>query len=226
MSFILDALKKLEQEKAARRSGEINISAEIIRENRQMRRKAERFIPLIAVLSAFGLLILLGVSGAFLWHKQAAKKQATVVAVKPERMSPTVVRGADPQERAMAGPAVPPARPAAAVATGLSPRPLESEGRMPGGQIKAQRPVNADLNASSEDSARGVSGSKGSGVTVSGIAWQDAPAARRAVINGDLVGEGAQVGGATVEEILPTKVRFSSGGRRFSVSISGPLVDK
>jgi len=97
---------------------------------------------------------------------------------------------------------------------------------MAGGQIKAQRPVNADLNASSEDSAREVSGSKGSRVTVSGIAWQDAPEARRAVINGDLVGEGSQVGGATVEEILPTKVRFSSGGRRFSVSISGPLVDK
>jgi general secretion pathway protein B len=226
MSFILDALKKLEQEKAARRSGEINISAEIIRDNRQMRRKVKRSVPVSAVLVAFGLLILSGASGAFLWHKQAVKKQGTVVALTPERMPPAVVEETDPQERAMAGPAAPPARPVAAVATGPAPRPVESKGRMQGKQIKAHRPVSSDLKARSDEPAREDSGPKGSGITVSGIAWQDAPAARRAVINGDLVEEGAQVGGATVEEIMPTKVRFSSGGRRFSVSISGPLVAK
>lgn len=209
MSFILDALKKMEQEKAARRSGEINISAEIIRDNRQMRRKAKRSVPVSAVLAAFGLLILLGVSGAFFWHKHDGKKQANVVAMMPERMPPAALEETGPQESEPAGPAVSPARPVASVATEPIPR-----------------PVKTDLKARSEEPAREESGSKGSGITVSGIAWQDAPAARRAVINGDLVEEGAQVGGATVEEILPTKVRFSSGGRRFSVSISGPLVAK
>ena len=226
MSFILDALKKMEEEKAARRSGDINISDEIIRENRQMRRKVKRSVPVSAVLLAFGVLILLGASGAFLWHKQAAKKQTTAVALKPERMPPALLEETDPQGRAMVGPAVPPARPVAAVATEQSPRPVESLGRMQAVPIKTQRPVNSDLKARSEETVREDSGSKVSGITVSGIAWQDAPAARRAVINGDLVEEGAQVGGATVEEILPTKVRFSSAGRRFSVSISGPLVAK
>lgn len=226
MSFILDALKKLEQEKAARRSAEINISAEIIRENRQMRRKVKRSVPVSVVLLAFGLLILLGVSGTFFWHKQDAKKQATAVAMKPERMPPLVLEETDPQERVLAGPAASPARPMTAVATEHSSRSVESKGRMQAGKMNTQSSVNSDLKVRSEEPAREESGSKGSGITVSGIAWQDAPAARRAVINGDLVEEGAQVGGATVEEILPTKVRFSSGGRRFSVSISGPLVAK
>ena len=83
-----------------------------------------------------------------------------------------------------------------------------------------------DYRNRSTQSATEVSGAGGSRLTVSGIAWQDAPSARRAVINGDLVQEGAQVGGATVEEIQPTRVRFSSGGRQFTVSISGPLVVK
>lgn len=223
MSFILDALKKLEQEKAARKGGEINISAEIIRDNRQTRRKVKRSIPVNAVLVAFGLLILSGASGAFFWHKQAVKKQGTVVDLKPERMPPAVVEETDPQERAIVGPAAPPARPVAAES---SPRPVESLGRVQAEQRKAQRPADSDLKARSEEPAKEDSGAKVSGITVSGIAWQDAPAARRAVINGDLVEEGAQVGGATVEEILPTKVRFSSAGRRFSLSISGPLVAK
>jgi len=223
MSFILDALKKMEQEKAARRSGEINISDEIIRENRQTRRKVKRSVPVNAVLIAFGILILLGASGAFLWHRQ---QQETVAAMKPERRPPAPVEETDSPERVLAGPTASPPRPMAAVATEPSPRPVESRRRMQGEQTQVPRPVNSDLKASTEEPAREGSGSKGSGITVSGIAWQDAPAARRAVINGDLVEEGAQIGGATVEEILPTKVRFSSGGRRFSVSISGPLVAK
>lgn len=226
MSFILDALKKMEQEKAARKSGEINISAEIIRDNRQMRRKVKRSVPLSAVLVAFGVLMLLGVSGAFFWYKYDAGKQSDVAAMKPERMPPVLVEETASQERVMVGPAAPPARPVAAMTTEPSPRPVESRRRMQGEQTQVQRPVKSDLNGSAEEPAREGSGSKGSGITVSGIAWQDAPAARRAVINGDLVAEGAQVGGATVEEILPTKVRFSSAGRRFSVSISGPLVAK
>ncbi|MHC1697020.1 MAG: general secretion pathway protein GspB [Geobacteraceae bacterium] len=226
MSFILDALKKLEQEKAAQRSGDINISDEIIRENRRMKRKVKHTVPVTAVFIAFGVLLLLAVSGSFLWHKHDAKKQASVVAMTPGRISPEVVEDADSEEMALSGPAASPARPVAAMAIEASPRPVETEGRLQRERLTVERPENSDFKARSVESPLEDSGSKESGITVSGIAWQDAPVARRAVINGELLQEGAQVGGATVQEILPTKVRFSSGGRRFSVSISGPLVAK
>ena len=70
MSFILDALKKLEQEKAARRNGDLNISHEIVRDTHQLRRRARRSVPLGVVLAAFGLVLLLSATGAFFWHKQ------------------------------------------------------------------------------------------------------------------------------------------------------------
>lgn len=226
MSFILDALKKLEQEKAAQRSGGINISNEIVRDNYRIKRKVKHALPVRAILIAFGVLFLLGVSGAFLWNILGVQKQTSVVDMKTERMLPQVVKETASREMESARPAAFPPGSVAAGTTEPSPRPVETRRSAKREQLTVQRPVNSDLKNRTVDSHREDSGSKGSGIMVSGIAWQDAPVARRAVINGELVQEGAQVGGATVQEILPTKVRFTSGGRRFSVSISGPLVAK
>jgi general secretion pathway protein B len=226
MSFILDALKKLEQEKAARKGGDVNISSEIIREHHQLRRKVKRSVPMSAVLIVFGLMILIGVSGVFLWHKQGGNEKETIAATKHKRIPSLEEDDPVPQDMPMVRSAAPPARPVMAEEAEPAPLPREANRNLQGGRFTAQRPAISDYKARSEEPVREVSGSKGSGITVSGIAWQDAPAARRAVINGDLVQEGAQVGGATVEEILPTRVRFSSAGRRFTVSISGPLVAK
>ena len=224
MSFILDALKKLEQEKAARKGGEINISNEIIRDTRPLRRKTKRTVPVSAVLIVFGLLILAGASGAYLWHKHGIDTKATIASVKYERVPSPAEDAASQDRQAVARPTAPPAKPVMTATT--APLPRETNRRVQGERSAAQSTVNTDYEFRSKEPAREAFGSGGLKITVSGIAWQDAPAARRAVINGDLVQEGAQVGGATVEEILPTRVRFSSGGRHFSVSISGPLVTK
>ena len=66
--------------------------------------------------------------------------------------------------------------------------------------------------------------SAGADLKVSGIAWQEARSARRAVVNGVLVPEGTAVGGATVKKIFQNRVRFLSNGRTFDISISGPLL--
>lgn len=58
-------------------------------------------------------------------------------------------------------------------------------------------------------------------ITISGIAYQDERGLRRAVLNGSLVGEGAEVAGARVVEIRENKVRLSKGGRIFEVVFSG-----
>jgi general secretion pathway protein B len=238
MSFILDALKKLEQEKAARRNADSKISDEIVRENRQVLRKARRSVPVSVVLVSLGLVLLLGVSGAFLWHRHGAGEQMKVAALGPERTSPAAEEvAADSQrtERAappatpvsgMASLAPPPVREMAEEEKEPLPRPVETNRKSRRGRIDEDTTSRTDVKPRSAQPVGEGSGSGGSRLTVSGIAWQDAPSARRAVINGDLVQEGAQVGGATVEEILPTRVRFSSGGRKFTVSISGPLVAK
>jgi general secretion pathway protein B len=223
MSFILDALKKLEQEKAARRNGEINISHEIVRDSQQLRRRARRSVPLSAVLAAFGLVLLLSATGAFFWHRQVAGGGAKDVALSPDQTLPAaakiveVSQSALPVERSVS-----PDRTRAVEVSVPAPTPVEPKRQMQN-KVRSvkESPMRDDFDDRSTQSREEVSGSGGSGIKVSGIAWQDSPSARRAVINGDLVKEGAQVDGATVEEILPTRVRFSSGGRRFILSISG-----
>jgi general secretion pathway protein B len=57
-------------------------------------------------------------------------------------------------------------------------------------------------------------------ISITGIAWQDERSLRRAVLNGVLVGEGAEVAGARVVEIRESKVRLSRGGQLFEVVMS------
>ena len=60
-------------------------------------------------------------------------------------------------------------------------------------------------------------------ISISGIAYQDERSLRRAVLNGALVGEGAEVAGARVVEIREHKVRMSRGGQLFDVVFSSGL---
>ncbi len=226
MSFILDALKKLEQEKAARKGGDVKISDEIVRENRRGMRKARRSVPMSVVLIALGLVLLLGASGAFLWFKHGGD-QSKVVAMGPEQTLPAASKRSEAsQGTIMAEPVVPEVRPMADEAAEPSPLPVAAKRTSQRERNEATRLSRPDFMARPTHPSGEGSSSGGSGPKVSGIAWQEAPSARRAVINGDLVKEGAQVDGATVEEILPSRVLFSSGSRRFTVSISGPLVSK
>ena len=56
-------------------------------------------------------------------------------------------------------------------------------------------------------------------VTVSGIAYNTTPADRLAMVNGIPVAEGKSVNGVKVEEIMPDKVRFSVGQKSFEVTV-------
>jgi general secretion pathway protein B len=55
---------------------------------------------------------------------------------------------------------------------------------------------------------------------VTGIAWQDERSARRAVVNGALIGEGAVASGARVVEIRQDQVRFSRDGQIVAAPIT------
>ncbi len=56
-------------------------------------------------------------------------------------------------------------------------------------------------------------------IKLSGIAWQDERAARRVVINGFLLKEGAVVSGAKIIEIQADRVRFSTGTGQFELKL-------
>lgn len=88
----------------------------------------------------------------------------------------------------------------------------------------AQTPMQPDAvpqRAAREEAVSASAG--GQDITISGIAYQDERRLRRAVLNGALVGEGAEVAGARVVEIKETKVRLSRGGQVFEVHFSSGL---
>jgi len=57
-------------------------------------------------------------------------------------------------------------------------------------------------------------------IKLSGIAYQDERRARRAVVNGFLIQEGAVVSGAVVTDIFQDRVRFSLAGSSFELSLA------
>lgn len=56
-------------------------------------------------------------------------------------------------------------------------------------------------------------------IKLSGIAWQEQRSARRAVINGFLLKEGAVVSGARVSEIMPDRVLFAGSSGKFEIRL-------
>jgi general secretion pathway protein B len=58
-------------------------------------------------------------------------------------------------------------------------------------------------------------------IKLSGIAWQEERVARRVVINGFLMQEGATVSGAKISEIHQDRVRFTSPSGVFDLRMDG-----
>lgn len=61
-------------------------------------------------------------------------------------------------------------------------------------------------------------------IKLSGIAWQEQRSARRTVINGFLLKEGAVVAGARVSEIMQDRVLFSGPSGRFELRLDTAAV--
>lgn len=225
MSFILDALKKLEKEKAARVGGNVNISDGILRNDYcNGGRRGRRPAPFIAVAGGiFFLALILVAAGIFLWRGRNGESErmstagdANVqegAAAFPEPPPPA----ASPAQVVRESPPAPPAPSATPVSPAPSPAaPVESAPPLP-------PPVAAGENAGETHQAGAPVGNS---PVVSGIAWQQDRSSRRAVVNGVLVSEGKMAGGAKVVEIKQSSVRFSSNGRAFEVTISSPVVGR
>lgn len=197
MSLILDALRKMEQERKARRQGGTDIRPEVL-SYRGAVQKPNRFAPMLPVTAAVVILLAAGIGGWFLLKEEksvpASFPKVTTVPknVTPAQVQPTT---SSPQPQATDLPPPVQQRPIpVAPRQAVSPTPQQE-----------QKPPEVSTTP---------------GITISGIAYQDERTLRRAVINGSLVGEGAEVAGMKVVEIRENRIRFSRAGEVFDLLYS------
>lgn len=239
MSYILDALKKLEQEKSrkARTPGSITIAGELFAEERPRQSSFPvRTSALVILIAVAGTL---GATWYLLKGGRKSAPVAAVVAVAPPvaRVMPPAPIPAPvaapaavvttPAPAAVPAPAGVPrlrqppvalaAKPAAAPAVPRRQATDQDEGDQP---RPVPRKAVAPLSKLAKQQPAAVKRQltpAPADVVVSGVAWQDERGMRRAVVNGLLMKEGTTIAGAQIKEILPDRVRFERAGALFEV---------
>ncbi|MBJ6800616.1 general secretion pathway protein GspB [Geomonas propionica] len=237
MSLILDALRKMEQERRSRRGGGQDLRPEVLRYRLAAQPKEPRRFPVAVVAGV--VLVMAGIGAGFLLKGESTQTAAQAPAASvpapqlPAAAAPTappaVPTGvASPVAAAPVASAPAPAlsvAPAAPVVAAQAPaapaQPVLLPARRASRTAAAQSaPSEASQFAPQEPAAVATGGQD---IAITGIAYQDERRMRRAVLNGMLVGEGAEVAGARVVEIKETKVKLSRGGRVFEVPFSSGL---
>ena len=220
MSFILKALKKLEEEKAAQRVGRYDINSAILTPDRASGNTSRRRLTLAVIF----LLFAAGSGGTYLLrhHVRAPLPPAKnagmgdmsreIQASQPQAAPPISSDPGRDSERKAAEPAAEPGHNAITTF---------SEGKAP-----ASKPATSSRNTGAvpvpgtHRHGQEPSGSTPSGLRVNGIALQDDPSESVAVINGVLAKRGMTIAGNRIEEIEHDRVKFSGNGETFYVQIS------
>jgi len=225
MSVILDALKKLDRERSARRSGTANIAVEILRSDLP---RSGKKIPLYAAVA-----FLTAVATAAVTYSVIVK-----VGSRPKSPSPLAVSVNPPEPRPLAEPASVSSEPSREVRDELSPTPPKTQV-----SAKSKRPPKFLPENKTEEKKDGedilskeagvapqqpripLESSPGEPATtsprldISAIVWYEEPSRRFAMINGSIATEGSVVEGMKVEEICPNRVRFLQNGQHFEIFI-------
>ena len=210
MSSILEALKKLEDEKAARLSGAGNIAGKVLKAGRRPRQKPVWWLPAgMALAAAVAAVITYGLMGGFITGRAPAPPPITAPPLPQLPRAPAVAPPVEPVLPATARHEKAPSRATSSPAIRQTPR-TEPISRPPIENRREERPVAPPPSAAVEEIPS---------LRVSGIAWQKDGADRLAVVNGRSVTEGGVIEGARVEEIFPDRVRFSLAGRKFDISL-------
>ncbi len=221
MSYILDALKKIEHEKNRKRpDGRVSISGDLFQERKKPAARGGIW-KIAAVITAVALLTCAGTWYALRGNgkkRPAAVRQVVPAPVAPPPVAPppvvtpAITAPSPPPAPVAVTPAAPvPAPPVAAKTTKkqkAAPVPVRAPAAVPApvqpAQVVPFVPAPADIK-------------------LSGIAWQDERPGRRAVVNGYLLKEGAAVSGATITDILADRVRFTSPAGRFEIRLDSVL---
>lgn len=221
MSFILKALKKLENEKAAHQPGKVEISSALLAPDRRsvLSSRAKIFWIVLSML-------FVAVAGIFLFPQDKG----------PLPSSKTKTQTANPIQQPRSIPATPTVareeKPALPVATAIREetlpqektvsRPVES---MPKAQVRlkhrSRERSNEELDAEERPAEAGNQlAAAPSSLVVNGIALQDDPSKSIAVVNGQILKRGMSIGDAKVDRIFLDKVRFRGSSGVFEVQLS------
>jgi general secretion pathway protein B len=223
MSSILEALKKLEEEKAARRGVTGNIAGKVTASSRRPRQSAPWLVPAgmaaVAVGAVLATYTLMGgfstpPAGTASGKKPDSTTQIPALPVpritspdgSPDRSPQSELLDSSPQPR----PGIPPAAAAVPVLPVSIPTPKRTARPEPPRQKIREETAPAPQPPAAEQLPA---------ISVTGIAWQQDSASRIAVLNGSSVTEGAIVAGARVMEILPDRIRLSFKGNAFEIQL-------
>jgi general secretion pathway protein B len=223
MSSILKALKKLEEEKAARRDGTIHLASDILKGEIRPGSRRRWLLPALAsgalIASVVALLSLRGGTASSPGQQ-----------LPPPASAPPVPRDAVPagQFPGAAQPSAPPTEEPVTVIIPPQAAPRQPE-RRPNALRSLPVPLPATAPLQTPPAAKpapppeekaplpAVAEPAGPTLNVSGIAWQKDSANRLAIINGQPLATGTTIEGVLVEEILPDRVRFSHNRKSFEV---------
>lgn len=220
MSYILDALKKIEHEKSKKRSdGRVSIANDLLQEWKQPAAGSGVW-KIVALVVAASLLAAGGTW--FVLHGKNDKSAAVVRQSVSPQVVPVVPPVVAPPVQSPVPVAVPVAVPPPAVAApqknntadGDDDSPLNGRSKLSTGMVKSQPVVQKQPVQTVAAPAD---------IKLSGIAWQEEHSARRAVINGFLLKEGAVVSGAQIIDIQADRVRFSTAGGQFEIRLDAVL---
>jgi general secretion pathway protein B len=220
MSVILDALKKIEEERKPRRTASIHLASDILRPEHARPRK--RFVLLSIAASATVVSSL--TFAVMTWHNMQKESVPSTQAIAPPSIERTQDArtgkgGTVPVSEAArsAGKAKGGAAPVHRASAPINATPLLPEKAKKTGPAASARPDLLEDLSNPSESARQEPVPVPASLRISCIIWFEEPRERRAVVNGITIGEGATIEGARVEQIYPTRVRFSRNGKSFEV---------
>ena len=219
MSFILKALKKVEQEKAVRDSGPIDVHGALLHGAGASAHAAPR-------LARWGVIALVFIAGSGLTYflmdissePPLRKEGRPDGPAAPGTASPAPALTAPPLP---GGAPMPPAAPTAP--DNAAPRQTVAPASLPKPAAASPppgRPAAVPDKPASPSISHDAAGPPPSGLKVNGIALQDDPAESVAVVNGALLKRGMTVEGVQIEEIFQDRVRFSGAQGTFEVQLS------
>jgi general secretion pathway protein B len=244
MSLILDALKKLDREKASRRNGAVNIAAEILRPDLPRPRKRMWIYFTAIFLTAVATAAITYAVISKTTPPMAINPAASSLQVTPAPLSHEPVRDArneiirDPAKMQVPIESKRPVeakKPAEIKKPAESREPTESEKQPVEVKIPPPSPseektspeviskeapvVPGDLKKPSEQSPRRSAVTPAS-LKLSGIVWSEEPSKRLAVINGMVTTEGYVFEGVKVVEIHPNHVLLLLNDQPFELSLN------
>jgi len=247
MSSILEALKKLEDEKTQRQSGGVPIASRVVRSRREKQRPKWHLLLEMTAVAAVAVLATYLIIGGRSTPPKSGEEMPAVENMQPAPHPQTLTA---PPPQTLTGPhsqtltaphpqthtALQPQRPTTPappprMEPSVQPTPKRTIRALPSpSPVLPKETPSIDMHYPQTQASPppppsfppppGQDAKQiGPSLTLSGIGWRKDSADRLAIVNGRPVREGETIDGARVEEIYPDRVRFSVGDRTVEVSL-------